>query len=304
MLPNIVIAGAPRCGTTALFEYLSEHPEVSVSRLKETSYFIDEEYYSSRFLQSKLPKYFSHPLSEYEKFFENSNGGGKVIIEASPDYLYQVDALASLAQLKSNPKVIFILRKPSSRVYSMYKFSQGQLGIISDQMSFASFVQRAKDTDYFGKQGLNILNNVIENGKYINYLRNFSEHFGRERMTIILFEDLIDNPNKMLSKISLDLGIDSSFFDAFEAKISNNSVAVKSKLLQLMVRQAPIPLALRYGDGYIKKVFRKIYRKLNTAPLIQKTSDVKFVLKELDEEYQNSISSLESEFELDLARWR
>ena len=186
----------------------------------------------------------------------------------------------------------------------MYKFSQGNLGIVSNQMSFANFVQRAKDTDYFGKQGLNILDNVIENSKYINYLRNFSEHFGKERMTIILFEDLIDNPSKILSKISLDLGIDSSFFDAFEANISNNSVAVRSKLLQRIVKKAPIPLMLRYGDGYIKKGFRKIYRKLNTASVLQKSSDVKFVLKELDEEYQNSISSLESEFQLDLARWK
>lgn len=304
MLPNTIIAGSPRCGTTALFEYLSRHPEVSASKIKETTYFIDQDYFSSRFLQSKLPKYFSHPISEYEKYFENLNGKKKIILEASPDYLYQVEAIKSIAALKSKPQLIFILRKPSSRVYSMYKYAQGQLGILDNEMTFAEFVQKAKDTDYFSKQGLKILDDVIENGKYIKYLRKFDKYFDRKKMTIIIFEDLMQNPQKMLSKISIDLGIDGSFYDTFEARVSNNSVTVRSKFLQRILKKAPIPLLLRYGDGYLKSFFKKIYRKLNTAPVSKKSTDDEYVLKELDQEYRESTSALGREFQLDLSRWK
>ena len=304
MFPNAIIAGAPRCGTTSLFEYLAAHPEVNASSLKETCFFIDQDYFSDHFFQSKMPNYFSHTINEYEKYFSSPSLQEKIILEATPDYLYQDIALEQLASMPTKPRVIFVLRKPSERVYSMYKFAQGQLGLIDKSMTFRMFMNAVRETNEFDYKGYRILADVVDNGKYIQYLMRFVERCDRGRVLIYLFEDMTHDPKSFMKKVADDIGIDGDFYDTFEAKKINESVLVRSKLFQHVIKKAPIPMSLRLGDSFVKRFFRKIYLKLNTAPKSIRDADVSAVLRDLDDEYRDSILALEQELCLDLTNWK
>ena len=100
-LPNTIIAGAPKSGSSSLYWWLSSHPEVCASKTKETHYFDDAVY--PRFNASA--NYIEHGLGRYEQFFEHCTQEAKVIMEATPIYLYQENALQQLSSLEPKPKI-------------------------------------------------------------------------------------------------------------------------------------------------------------------------------------------------------
>ena len=121
VLPNVIIAGAAKCGTTSLFHWLSDHPEVCASKEKELCFFYDKDWP----LWNKKVKYNYHlnGLEKYQNLFEHCKSvNAKVVIEATPNYLYSRTALNVIPTLNPRPKILFILRKPSDRVYSIYQF--------------------------------------------------------------------------------------------------------------------------------------------------------------------------------------
>src|SRR5262249_17888741 len=122
-LPNLIIAGAPKCGTGSLFKWLSDHPQVCGSRVKETFYLMDRGHpllkYDSNF--------YTHGLDGYKAYFTHCNNCRKIIVEATTHYIYQKTALEVLSCLETKPQIIFVLRKPSSRVYSSYQYTKNNL---------------------------------------------------------------------------------------------------------------------------------------------------------------------------------
>ena len=111
--PNIILAGAPKCGTTSVFDYLNGHPEICASSVKETYYLMDEDY-------SLAGEYniHEHGLKGYEHYFSHCrSAAGKLRLEATPDYLYQMTPLKEIPKWPETPKLFFGLRKPEDRVY-------------------------------------------------------------------------------------------------------------------------------------------------------------------------------------------
>ena len=90
MLPNVVVAGAPKCGTSSLFAWLCDHPDVCGSQVKETRYLLDA---SSPLARSG--SYERGGIQGYAAYFEHCAERAtppRVIVEATPDYLYQETA--------------------------------------------------------------------------------------------------------------------------------------------------------------------------------------------------------------------
>lgn len=106
--PNLIIVGAIKCGTTSLYKYLDNHPEVSMAKVKEVEYF---------------SKNFDNPWEWYTKHFEFET---KIIGEASPHYTWSKDLQVEviLDRIKDklpNVKIIYITRNPLKQVISLYK---------------------------------------------------------------------------------------------------------------------------------------------------------------------------------------
>ena len=100
ILPNVIIAGAPKCGTTSLFEYLAAHPAVCPATVKETRYLIDKDYP----LYHQERSFLRRGLVGYSEFFQKHIPGlHKIFIEATPDYMYQNTPLKVLPLFERIP---------------------------------------------------------------------------------------------------------------------------------------------------------------------------------------------------------
>ncbi len=110
--PNFIILGAPKCGTTALSEYLREHPRIFVSRPKEPHYFCDDfDYYYAPGQRSQ---------AHYLRLFEDAGHDDLAVGEASVWYLYSATAARNIAAFADDMRVIVMVRNPVDLVPSLH----------------------------------------------------------------------------------------------------------------------------------------------------------------------------------------
>ena len=139
-LPNVIIGGAPKCGTSSLYFWLSAHPNVYGSPKKETFFFADK---VNRFNTSANAH--EHELAAYESFFK---GGIDQFIrfEATAHYLYESTARTAFSSWPNPPKLIFLFREPSKQMYSHYKMERFRTKRID--MALADYIKRPQITDH------------------------------------------------------------------------------------------------------------------------------------------------------------
>ena len=126
--PNLLIAGVSHGGTTSLFSYLSSHPEICASTIKETHYF-------SPILNGETVS----SIEEYQKFFLHHDNE-PYVMEAGPGYLYGGNELAGkVKELLREVRLVFILREPVSRLYSYFKYCSKAMQVVN--ISFNDFVK-------------------------------------------------------------------------------------------------------------------------------------------------------------------
>jgi len=108
---NLFVIGAPKCGTTALCSYLSEHDDIFLSKIKEPHYFAHEfGYFADRVPTEK----------EYHALFSEAKGSESIFMEGSVYYLYAKDSIKKIKEYNSNTKIIVMLRNPVDMVQSMH----------------------------------------------------------------------------------------------------------------------------------------------------------------------------------------
>jgi hypothetical protein len=204
-----IIAGTTKAGTTSLFNWLAEHPEVSASFRKETNFFLDEEWENPSVYRYEdgIEKYgtnYSYSLAE------------KLYIEASPDYLYSPGTPLKIFKSLPKAKILFILRDPFSRLISWYKFAK-QIGVISQNLTFDNFIiQQSQNTG-------SIKSNILEQGLYSKYLIRYFEIFDINRIKVIFFEELADNPLEVIKDICEFCEIAPAFYNNFQFEVFNKT---------------------------------------------------------------------------------
>lgn len=109
MLPNFLVVGGQKCGTTSLHEYLSLHPDIYLPSVKETHFFAD-------------PKKYENGIEYYEKEYFSDWKGEPAVGEVDPDYIYIPDALERIRQHLDvkNLKIVLLVRNPVDRAFSHY----------------------------------------------------------------------------------------------------------------------------------------------------------------------------------------
>lgn len=259
MLPNVVITGFPKCGTTSLFTWLADHPQVTGSTVKEASFFVDPGTHSFR----TDANFRDHGLAAYEAFFP-ARSDAKIVVEATPQYAYQATALAELPKLPTAPKLIFLVRNPADQVLSLYTYYKSNFNFFDPSISFAEFLDLAKRKD--NKIGKNeLLLNALTYCDYEHYLRRWESQVGSERMLVYIFEDMKKDKRRFMKSVAARLGISSSFYDNYAFPVENYSYQLKSyQLHQLNIRlRKLLPIPQRSG---LWRGLRALYRKLNTRP--------------------------------------
>jgi Sulfotransferase family len=224
-LPNFFIVGAPKAGTTSLYHYLAQHPDVYMSPIKEPNYFSEEirlgnidanwQEWAQR-EDASLQQYLRGPMQEkrfggivsnwpdYLKLFQNVNGE-KALGEASVCYLWSKTAAQNIASTLPNSKIIMVLRDPVERAFSQYKQSVAS-GLVKN--SFRELVETNlnRKSDKF-----DLLNPFLEFGLYHEQVKRYMELFPAENLRIYLYEELRRALAETLADIFRFLGVDPQF---------------------------------------------------------------------------------------------
>jgi hypothetical protein len=294
-----VIAGAPRCGTTSLFTWLDAHPDVCGARVKEVRFLLDPE----DWLFKPGSNFRDHGLSGYESYFDRcAASNARIVVEATPTYLYQRTAPAVLSTLDPLPQIAFLLRKPSDRVYSYFQFLRNNLALIDADLSFRDFVSLAES----GESGLPRQSDpreTIARSRYINYLDAWTDRFPRPHVHIFLFEELARDERSFMRHVAETIGVAPGFYESYSYPRENPTYHVRSRWLHQRRRRLA-----RLLSPKTRKLVRRIgvgaYSRINIEPSSgPRPADDAEVLAELERGFAEDNRRLARELNVDLTPW-
>jgi hypothetical protein len=224
-LPNFFIVGAPKAGTTSLYAYLDQHPQIYMSPLKEPNYFafeLREENFSAadrprlaresaelqRYLNGDLrEKRFGGLVSDwadYAKLFRHVSGE-TAIGEASACYLWSQTAAHNIAQRIPHARIIISLRNPADRAFSQF-LQMTALGVVR-----GSFRRQIEDSMRCVRKEFGPSWPLLEFGQYHGQVQRYLNEFPRAQIHISLYEELEKAPDALLSALFRFLGVRADF---------------------------------------------------------------------------------------------
>ena len=225
MLPNFLIIGAPRAGTSSLYEYLKQHPEVFMSPTKELFFFDDP----------SKSVWTPRELAAYEQHFAGVSTE-TAIGEATPTYLYSSKAATEICEVIPDVRILVLLRQPADRAFSAYVH-----GLRSgDELRR---IEHAFDADALHVRG----------GFYYPFLRRYFELLAPERIHVVLLDDLTSDPAAVCASVFGFLGVDPAYRpDELQQHSRSRPVQRFPIIARILRKSAPrrrlysaVPLALR-----------------------------------------------------------
>lgn len=199
--PNFIIAGGIKCGTTSLYNYLIQHPNIFPASRKETKFFdLDYELginWYKPYFPTKIKKYF------LEKFYKKKFLTG----ESTPAYFHHPLVPKRIFEEIPKIKLIFLLRNPIDRAYSDYNMrKRAKLerltfeAAIEKEISLIkkgeNLLEKLELQDYFSK-----FKPYLSRGHYYSQLQSWFNFFPRNQIHIGITEDLLENPQDILNEI-------------------------------------------------------------------------------------------------------
>lgn len=252
-LPNLIIAGVSRSGTTSLFWWLAQHPAICRSDVKEVRYFSA--------IRHGRPL---APIEEYTAHFRHRDGE-PFALEASPAYAYGGRPVAdAIADLLDEPRIIISLRDPVERFVSFYSFMRSRLAIPAD-MDRGSYLRHCEELALTGRdrQRQNFPYFALTTGVYVDFVDDWIDVFG-DHLRIVFFDDLVADARATVRGLAGWLSIDADVVDAFELAVENRTVSIRNAGLQ----QAALAANRRFGRFFgrhrsLKRNLRQLYYSLN-----------------------------------------
>lgn len=208
ILPNFIILGAAKAGTTALYHYLKQHPDVGMSRIKETNYLALKGHpldfrgpgdcdYIKRFTTTTLDGY-------YEQFAECA--GKRAIGEASPLYLYDPKVPAEIERFLPNARMIAILRNPVDRAFSAFLHLQRDRRETTDDFVEALRLEPERIADDWEH-----IWHYVGMGRYAEQIDRYHALFPRDQLRVYLYRDFRSDPAALIADIFRFLDVDPTF---------------------------------------------------------------------------------------------
>jgi hypothetical protein len=295
--PNFFIVGAPKCGTTALSEYLRGHPMIFLCDPKEPRYF-SEDLDQNRYVRT---------LADYLELFRHAEPQHTVIGEASVDYLYSSVALANIRAFDPDAKIVAIVRNPIDMAASLHR--QLLFARYEDEPDF----ERAWHLQASRRQGRNIPK-ACRAPQYLQYaeacrlgfqVQRLLATFPPAQVKVLVFDDLIVDTAEVYRDVLQFLGLPDDGRTSFE-RINEAKQARWNWAAGLIARGKPwaVSLALKFrtATGLNPLPLMKRATAFNETRAVKKQFSGKF-RKELVTAFQADIQLLSRLLERDLSHW-
>jgi hypothetical protein len=303
LAPNFLVIGAAKCGTSAMYAILDEHPDIFMSPIKEPHYFA-----FAGMDNPGLEAPDGRPLTINEKAVTNKNKylklyskaeGATARGECSVSTMFFADrSIPAIKEFNPDMKIIAILRNPVDRAYSSFNHAR-RWGIERE----VDFMKAMEVEDKSSTDAYPLLLRYKALSYYSKQLIPFYEEFGKSNIHVVIYDDYKDNPGKVIEAIFSFLGVDSGFKPTLSTERNVSVVPDENRALhRLLVNRGPIkklihwllPWQMRRGIAY--KIKRKLFKKPDKL-----SPEYREKLTAL---FKDEINELEELLSIDLSFWK
>ena len=298
-MPNFLIIGAAKSGTSSLHFYLRQHPEIYMTPDKQTYFFAYEGE------EPELPgpgdalEVRSHLVTRVEDYQAEFDGvtTETAIGEACSVYLCDRKAAASIKKHVPDAKLIVILRDPAERAYSSYMHLRREA-----YEPVADFREALRLEDERIRMKWRHLWHYRSRGYYHRQIEHYLTLFDRSQIRIYLFEDLKRDPQALLKDIFQFLGVDDSFVPDTSVRYNVSGMPRSRTLLRLIMRPNAIKTALK--PLLPETLRRRVKTFVTTSPLsLRKVPLPAEARRDLVAGYRDDILKLQALLGRDLSAW-
>ncbi len=220
---NTFIVGAQKAGTTSIYDWLSQHPDIDAPQeIKDYHFFNYDEN-------------FNKGIKYLEGFYKKNS---KINIHCAVNYMYFGELSAKrIYNYNPDAKIIICLRNPINRAISAYKYF---VRILKETNSFSEALQKEINGEL--KSFLELSNNTyIEHGFYYDQIQTYLKYFSREQIHFVFFEELVDSSKQesLMNDVLSFLNIQTEYHFSFQQL--NASGVPKSKLLNYIKHKTIFP---------------------------------------------------------------
>lgn len=259
-LPNFLVIGTEKGGTTWLYQQLKKHPDIFLPESKELHFF---NRYSSNLADRNN---FKLGLRWYGDFFNGYNGQ-RAIGEVTPMYICDPEAPARIKDTLPGVKLIAVLRNPVNRAYSHYWMAKNKNHV---KASFKEIIEQEEPR-------------FIKRGLYYEQLRVYYTLFRPEEIMVVFYEEVFENPSYWMAELSDFLGIDGSFYN-------ENDISLHEKVYQSAGYKST---ALLNAKNFITQKLRRnrstgkiidFFKRQGIGKILKKVNSVEKQYEKINEE--------------------
>lgn len=200
---DFVIVGAQKSGTSAMYYYLKQHPQIAMSNLKELHFFDNDELF-----KNGKPDYTL--LHKHFRLFDNS----KIKGECTPIYMFWEPSMQRIHDYNPNIKIIAILRNPVERAFSQWNMRK------ANGRTSVDFLEAVRNERGQLKELPQSRESYIGRGMYLSQLQRIFSLFRKENVLVLKYEDFKKDPVSTLNKVFEFLGADKSLSTFKEKKLN------------------------------------------------------------------------------------
>jgi hypothetical protein len=310
-IPNFFIAGAAKAGTTSLYHYLKQHPDIFMSPVKEPCYFSQEmrpENYSPE-LRATIRRAMDDLRMRLDSRLEFSAGAGivarredylklfqgvrreRAVGEASGAYLWSATAAKEIAAFNPSAKIVLILRHPAERAFSHYVYYLAD-GHISE--SFSEHIALCLKSD--GQLGL--YHPFLEVGLYGQQIERLLDHIPQEQVRVWLYEDTTANPAKFFREVLAFLGVNTEFTPDRSRRHQQMEVPKMAGATQILRRLGVWRGLRNCAPSSVRPMLKKVAYRQRRA-MTMSAEDRRFLVHY----YRDDVKRLERVIARDLSQW-
>jgi hypothetical protein len=289
-MPNFLIIGAMKSGTTALYYYLEQHPQIYMSPVKEPNYFCSGE-------QENSVGNSATRIGDYQDLFKDVSGE-KAIGEASHCYLYEPEAAARIQDYIPDAKLIAVLRNPVDRAYSHFLHM-----VRNGSEPLTDFAQALREEETGGYQKRN-LQDYVGRGRYYDQLKRYFNTFSRDQIKVYLYEDLSNAPVDILQDAFRFLGVDDSFVPDVSLRRNVSGYPKHKTVDKLLTKPSLIKDAVKiYLPARLRWRLSKAFDDLKTRNLVEPPPVQPEVRRQLIGVYREDVLKVQKLIHRDLSGW-
>lgn len=285
-LPNFIVIGAPKAGTTSLFFYLAQHPDIFLPQQKELHYFTSKHLSAS--VAGPGDRTALHAICKSRQAYENHYKKVRSqpsIGEVSPSYLYFSSVAHEIKNQLGSVKIVVSLRDPIQKAFSQY------MHLLRDNREQLEFFEALNNEASRREQGWSDFWAYSESSLYSVHLKRYIETFGQENVKIIIFEDMVKDVKRTMREVFEFLGV-SSDLELKTDTTYNPSGKPNSKLLaDLLSRPSPVKSFIKrlLGRNLSARLQQRALR-LNIGDKLEISHEARVYLKDY---FSEDVATLE-----------